>query len=212
MLVNPGLDYSDYIELSNDSTIDAINQLEILQNNQDTFLLQQEINIWNAFKEYTTNINNIKQTILPDIHNIKGFWYNTLLHAGVFKHFPANQNDVKILQYLSNISCHSISQHVVPFPDSVNKKTLLTSFTLSFTFLDNPFLLNTVLTKNSPVFFATNKDPHLLNGVRIGSFFDFYYEMNEQITLDFSVSEVIAEQVIGSCINCYLNEQNIVIN
>ncbi|KAL7722176.1 Nucleosome assembly protein [Entamoeba marina] len=188
MLVNPGLDYSDYIELSNDSTIDAINQLEILQ---ILFLLQQEINIWNAFKEYTTNINNIKQTILPDIHNIKGFWYNTLLHAGVFKHFPANQNDVKILQYLSNIS----------------------------------YEIPTII--NSPVFFATNKDPHLLNGVRIGSFFDFFTvykqnieeieeidedEMNEQITLDFSVSEVIAEQVIGSCINCYLNEQNIVIN
>ncbi|EDR28333.1 hypothetical protein EDI_066640 [Entamoeba dispar SAW760] len=241
MDVSPSDNYVKYIETASPELITKIKKAEHLQLMVDEDELENEIRNWKAFVRFMEENQKILQQIGPKINIIPGFWYTVLHNAGLFDYYATNPTDVKILQFLYSISCHSFSYQIVPYPGSTNKKTLRVSFVLSFTFKQNPYLLYNTLTKkvtylerhlngpptivNSGVFFNEGQDPHKINGVIVGSFFDYFvpynlkdfYEdateeetINNMLEKDFTVTETLIRTILNNCIECYQNKREII--
>ncbi|ELP85205.1 hypothetical protein EIN_083270 [Entamoeba invadens IP1] len=231
---SPCDNYIRYVENCTPEVLAMIKRCEFLQNVVDQDELKYEQTCWRAFVKYIEDTQKIIESVKSKIAKLQGFWYTVLFHSRFFDFYATSPKDVKILMYLKDVRCHSFNSQIVPYPGSISKKTLRMSYTVTFVFNPNPYLLHTTLTKkvtftprhlnetpiiiNSGAHFVEGKDPHRINGVAVGSFFDYFmpYELTDDMTdeemdsieKDFTVTETLVHNILGNCIDCFQKQSN----
>lgn len=136
-----------YLEMASPKTREAIAKCEVLQMRLDAEELEREEQTWQLFIEKMEQQRKVVQPIKSKLAAIPDFWYKVLYNAKIFEWYPTSPDDVKVLHYLKDITCHSFRSTVIPLDQASTKKVLQTTYTVSFIFEPNPYLVENVLSK-----------------------------------------------------------------